>query len=246
MSPKLSIVMPCYVTSEELAQLTRGAVHSFNEADIDSYELILVDDASTWKVGELREHADTYVRHKKNKGFIKSVNDGLQLARGEFVLVTNNDVRAAPNFFKVAKEILESDDDIVSVHPRMTYYNETMEYGDKVFAEGRERWCQSSFFVIRNNLYLFPEEYAGTGGAYEDWAYWSRLRRQGLKTAYTTKTCFQHRDSSTTQLVGENSKQHKSNLDLFIKEFGKSPEDYYMSLYPEQMVMHWRREFTKL
>ena len=139
-------------------------------------------------------------------GFIKSVNDGMKLARGEYILVSNNDVWAAPNFFTVAEEIFE-DRDVISVHPRMAFYQDPIEYGSKTFATGRERWCQSSFFIIRNEGYLFPEGFKGTGGAYEDWYFWSYLRDLDFKTAYTTKTCFRHKDSSTTQIVGEHQSE---------------------------------------
>ena len=240
----LSIIIPCYIKNEELLQLTKNAIHSFREADLPDYELILIDDGSPMGSGYLREEADTYILHGKNCGFIKSVNDGLRVARGEYIAVANNDIRVAPNFFEVAKEIFK-DKDVLSVHPRMLFYDDPIEYGESTYLEGRERWCQSSFFVLNRGL-EFPENYKGTGGAYEDWRIWALVRQVGFKTAYTTKTCFQHKDSSTTQVVGEQSKHHKENAELFKKEFGEYPEDYFAKLYPEQMKEDWRSFFTKL
>lgn len=242
----LSIIIPCYIKNEELLQLTKNAIHSFREADLPDYELILIDDGSPMGSGYLREEADTYILHKKNCGFIKSVNDGLRIARGEYAVVANNDIRVAPNFFKVSEEILKSDFWIFSVHPRMLFYDDPIEYGEKTYVTGRERWCQSSFFVIKRVPCNFPEHFKGTGGAYEDWFFWAERRKLHNKTAYTTKTCFQHKDSSTTQTVGEQSKHHKENAELFKKEFGDYPEDYLAKLYPDQMAEDWRSFFTKL
>lgn len=245
LEPKLSIIIPCYLKSFELLDLTRNAVYSFREAELPNYELILVDDGGEVGSGYLRDEADTYIRHKTNQGFIKSVNDGLRLARGRYIAVANNDIRVAPNLFAIAKDAL-ADESVFSVHPRMCFYDEPLVYGDKTYIEGRERWCQSSFFAMRNQNYYFPEWFEGTGGAYEDWFFWSQIRKDGWKTAYTTKTCFQHKDSSTTQIIGEGSKGHGFNKEFFKNEFGDYPEDYYIKLYPDQMQMDWRGEFTKL
>lgn len=241
--------MPCYLKNEELLQLTKNAIHSFREADLPEYELILVDDGSPVGNGYLRQEADTYVLHTKNKGFIQSVNAGLLLAKGKHILVSNNDVKAAPNFYKIAKEIFEFDPKVYSVHPRMLFYDDSIEYGDSTYYSGKERWCQSSFFLINtHNTWkrFFPSFFKGTGGAYEDWFYWTDIRNDGLLTAYTTKTCFQHKDSSTTQVVGEQNKHHAENKELFKNEFGDYPEEYFAKKYPDQVALNWRQEFTKL
>ncbi len=245
MSPELSIVIPCYLKNEELLQLTKSTIHSLREADLPEYELILVDDGTSVFSGYLREEADTYILHPENKGFIQSVNDGMKLARGKYILLTNNDIRAAPNFWTVAKEILDEDDNVISVHPRMCFYEEEMLYGDRTYTTGRERWCQGSFFVIRKTFAMYPEFFMGTGGGYEDWYFFCELKDEGWRTAYTTKTCFQHKDSSTTTVIGEESKFHAENTKLFADRFGLPPEEYYIKLYPDQMSMEWRREFTR-
>jgi len=242
---KLSVVIPCYLIKPELVDLTKSAIYSFRQAELPEWELVLVDDGSLLGSGYLKEEADTYIHHKKNQGFIKTVNDGINLARGELVAVANNDIRVAPNFYDVARDILE-DPQIVSVHPRMLFYDDPIEYGIDTHATGKERWCQSSFFILKGK-HLFPENYQGTGGAYEDWRYWTDLRdNEGYKTAYTTKTCFQHKDSSTTQIVGEKTKHHKDNAEVFKDEFGDYPENYFAKRYPEQMRVNWRDEFIKI
>lgn len=243
----LSIIIPCYLKTEELLTLTKSTLFSFGEADLPKTETIIVDDCSPLYGGYLRGVADTCITHKTNKGFMQSVNDGIRVARGKYLAISNNDIRVAPNFYQEAKEIFEQNPDVISVHPRMCFYDEDILYGNNTYITGRERWCQTSFFIIRKEpQFLFPEHFGGTGGAYDDWYFWSEVRRSGWKTAYTTKTCFQHKDSSTTQVVGEQSKNHKENRELFKKEFGDHPEPYYEGLYPDQMKMSWREEFTKL
>lgn len=243
---KLSVVIPNYIINPELGLFLRTALFSILRADIPEHEVILVDDGSPFSGGYMRDEADVYIKHKTNLGFIRSVNDGLKVARGEYILVSNNDIKVAPNFFTVAEEIFDNNEDVLSVHPRMIGYDEPIELGNKTYTEGRERWCQSSFFILKNRGQLFPENFQGTGGAYEDWYFWSEIRGLGFNTAYTTKTCFQHKHSATTMLLGEETKAHKENMELFKRRFGAYPEDYYNELYPEQMAMDWAKVFKEL
>ncbi len=229
--------------------LTRSALFSLMKADIpEDTEVIIIDDGSPYGAGVLKENATTYIYHAKNQGFMKSVNDGLRVARGDLIAVCNNDIKVAPNFYSVAEKILRENPSAYSVHPRMCFYDEPIRYGDSVFATGRERWCQTSFFIIdaRKGKFFFPEHFDGTGGAYDDVYYWCDIRDKGLLTAYTTQTAFQHKDSSTTQLLGEESKHHKENKEIFKARFGEYPDEYLIKLYPEQFRLNWREEFTKI
>lgn len=257
--PELSIVIPVLILDQEGIDLTQAALHSLREAlqGVES-EFIIVDDGSPVGGGYLREEADIYIRHKVNEGYHHAVNDGLRIASGDYVVVPNNDIRVAPNFFEVAKEILK-DREVYSVHPKMIPYDEPFSYGDLVAKTGKERWCQTSFFIVRkrnndssymaaysfdgipfnNGLFLFDENMKGTGGAYEDWLLWTDVRRT-WKTAYTNQTAFQHLDSSTTKKLGEQSKFHEENKEYFKKRWGSYPEEHFAQKYPDQLKVPWR------
>lgn len=242
----LSIIIPCYIANDNLLQLTRNTLDSFRNAILPEYEVIIIDDCSPMGGGYLRSEADRYLLHKQNAGFSKSVNDGMNLARGKYVVLANNDIRVAPNFYQAAKEILDTNDKVYSVHPRMCFYDDPLVLGSNTYLSGKERWCQSSFFITRNGDIRFPEHFIGIGGAYEDWYYQCMIRKKGWQTAYTTKTCFQHKDSSTNQVIGEHSKFHTENKELFKAEFGDYPEPYFASKFSDQVQMDWRGEFQKL
>src|SRR3954470_12776257 len=84
--PRASFVVPCYNYGRFLAQ----AVDSLLSQTLDAIEVIVVDDASTDNTGEIlqRYAGEPRVRvicHLENKGHIYSYNEGLALARGEFV-----------------------------------------------------------------------------------------------------------------------------------------------------------------
>lgn len=238
---ELTWVMPNYILNKGLLELAIEAAKSFKEAEPGS-DLMVIDDGSPYSTAPLRELADVYVR-TPNRGFVRTVNTGLKLADTLYIAVVNNDIRVAPNVFKVAKEVFDKDGNVCSVHPRMLPYDQPFEYKKQDWLTGKERWCQSSCFFMNMPGYTFPEHFKGSGGGYEDWYFWSKVRRDGWYTAYTNRTCFQHRDSSTTQLVGEENKKHTENRELFRKEFGDYPEEYFAKRYPEQMKQDWKEGF---
>jgi glycosyltransferase involved in cell wall biosynthesis len=226
--------------NQELLALTRAFVESVRMAD-PNVQLVIVDDGSDFGGGFLRELADLYIRHSKNLGYLHAVNHGLKVADGKYIAVAGNDEIVAPNIFDVAEDILENNPEVYSVHPKMIEYNEPIKYGEGTWLYGKERWCQTSFWVIRNELpFLFDANFKGTGGAYEDYDLWATVRKQGWQTAYTNRTVFGHKDSSTTRILGEQSKKHQENLTYFKSKCGKEPAEYYQSLYPDQWMLPWR------
>ena len=78
------------------------------------YELIIIDNGSTlkikfdaeWeknldKVDIYFKEANIVIRNKTNLGFAPAVNQGLNLARGEFVIVMNNDILVWENWLEI-------------------------------------------------------------------------------------------------------------------------------------------------
>lgn len=223
----MTVIMPCYIVTEQLIELTKNAVDSFGDV-----QLIIVDNASPIGGGLLRSLADVYVRNNENLGYAKAVNQGLCLAHDPFIAIANNDVRVSPNWQSVAHEVFV-EPNTYSCHFRMTDYDVPFEYGNSVLYEGKERWCTSSFFVIKSsNPLLYDEEYLNS---YDDWDYWHTVRSMGLKTAYTDKSCYQHLHSTTQQLIPKRSENDKRNHEYFRQKWGEYPEDLFTQLYPDQM-----------
>ena len=245
---KVSYIMPVYILNQQGFDLTKDAITSLKIAD-NTAEMVIVDNASSFGGGYLRSEADTYVRNKKNLGFCPAVNQGFKMATRDILAPANNDIKVSSNWKQVAEEILE-DKTVGSVHFRMTDYSTPFQYGDKTWKTGRERWCTSSFFVIRKEAMpegLWDENY-GLGG-YDDYDFWHRVRHlNGWKTAYTTKACYKHLDSFTYLALNqeERQKRDKKNYEYFIKKWGENPDALFSSRYPEQWTKDWRRGFDEL
>lgn len=230
---KISVIIPCWNMNKEIHDMTEMAVDSINKAG--DVEMIIVDNGSTFGVGTLREMADVYIKNKENLGYPAAVNQGIRASSGDVIAISNNDIRVPDNIFKVGLEILK-DKKVGAVHYKMIKYDETFNFGDKTWLTGKERWCTSSFFLIKKEALPEGNYDLGYGmGGYDDWCFWNRVRHiNGWITAYTNKSAYQHWGSWTLRHIPEFEKSQK-NREYFKKKYGKYAEDIWMEKYPEQM-----------
>ena len=94
---KFSIIMPVY-NNERYFPL---AVESIEKQDYDHYELIIIDDGSTDKTGDIadalsKNNLHIKVVHQENQWIYSSCNNGLALAPGDYIFILNSDDRLMP------------------------------------------------------------------------------------------------------------------------------------------------------
>ena len=243
--PEISVVLPVWITNDELYSLTGKALESLmNSQGWGKCELIIIDNASPIGADQLLSLADIYIRNKVNLGYVKAINQGLKLSQGSLIAVPNNDTRISPNWIQVAKEVFQRDPKAGSLHFKMVGYNEPFNLGDAVWDKGKERWCQCSWFIWRkkaaDQIQGLDENY-GLGG-YDDWDWLLRMRRKGWKSMYTNAAAFQHKDSSTQNILDQEKRKmsDNKNYEYFKSKFGEYPDKMWERLYPEQYKVPWR------
>ncbi len=119
-----SIVMLTY-NQLDYTKLCIESIRKFTHKD--SYEIIIVDNNSqdgtqNW----LKQQNDlTVIYNKENKGFPAGCNQGIKVAKGESILLLNNDIIVTPNWLYNLNNALWSDDKIGavgSVTNNISYY----------------------------------------------------------------------------------------------------------------------------
>ena len=111
----LSIIIPVYNVENYLAH----SIQSVREQTYKNLEIILVDDGSTDKSGELcdlysKEDKRIYVVHQKNGGLSSARNTGLEIANGEYILLLDSDDWIHKDTCKILMNLaIENDADIV-------------------------------------------------------------------------------------------------------------------------------------
>lgn len=87
--PMISIIIPVH----NQLKYTRMCLESIWENTHDNYEIIVIDNASNDSTASyLKRYPDlTVIHNKANLGFALAVNQGLSQARGNYLIVLNND-----------------------------------------------------------------------------------------------------------------------------------------------------------
>ena len=96
--PFISVIVPIYNTAQYLDKCINSIIHS----DLAEIEVLLIDDGSTDESGVIADKfaaADRRVRvvHKPNGGLFTSRNEGLRLAKGEYVAFVDSDDWITPD-----------------------------------------------------------------------------------------------------------------------------------------------------
>ena len=101
----ISMIMPVYNSEDYLA----SAIQCVLNQTMKDFELILVDDGSTDKSGEIcdsfaKRDSRIVVIHQKNGGICRARNKGLEAANGEYVAFMDNDDEIAKTNLKMLND----------------------------------------------------------------------------------------------------------------------------------------------
>jgi len=143
------------LTYNEL-EYTKKCVLSIRKHTREDYEIIFVDNGSTdgtveWLKKQIRENKSyKLIDNKKNLGFARGCNQGIEAAQGEYILLLNNDVVVAEGWLTGLLSCLSSAPDAGIVGPMTNNISgiqqiiddeyRTVDYLDKYAAKFREKY----------------------------------------------------------------------------------------------------------
>jgi len=88
--PKVSIVIPAYNEAMNIGRLIESI--QYQDYPFQSYEIIVVDDGSEDGTGELaRSYGAKVIRHERNLGKARALENGIKNARGDVVITMDAD-----------------------------------------------------------------------------------------------------------------------------------------------------------
>ncbi|MEJ8552663.1 glycosyltransferase [Tepidibacter sp. Z1-5] len=220
----------------------------------NDYELIIVDNNSTDEtVGWLKKQDDIkLILNKENLGFPKGCNQGIQISKGDNILLLNNDVVVTPNWLVNLKTALYSSDDIGAVGPvsnSCPYYqtiptdyknlDEMIEFAKKYNLSNENKWeerlkligfCMLIKKEIINKVGFLDEIF--TPGNYEDDDYSIRIKRAGYKLILCKDTFIHHYGGTSFKVSKGYSELLKDNEIKFKKKWGFTSREN-MNIYFE-------------
>jgi len=217
-----SIVIPSYNQADYLAR----CIESIETHTAEPYEIIVVDNGSTdgteaylnRRAGSLR-----YKRLETNRGFAGGVNQGLMMAKGETIVILNNDTLVTNGWLTHMLRCLQSDPRIGAVGPVTNYisgeqqisvpYNNVEQMWEFATAFSRpdeSKWKQTDrlvgFCVLFRKELLERVGYFDEGfrvGNYEDDDWMIRIRLCGLRLVIAGDAFIHHFGSVSMKNLGQ-------------------------------------------
>ncbi len=239
-TPQVSIIIPVY--GQHLMTFT--CLKSIAETcDKDSIEVIVIDDCSPEPAASALASVSgvRFIRNETNLGFLKNCNKAAATARGDYVLILNNDVIVTPGWLSAMRETFLGRDDVGMVGAKLIYPDGRLqEAGGIVWCDGsawnwgrnqdaslpeynylREvDYCSGACLMLRRTdwdaLGGFDERYAPA--YYEDTDLAFRVRESGKRVYYQPAAVVVHFEgqSSGTDLTQGVKKHQVINQQTFV------------------------------
>jgi len=127
--PLVSIITVNY----NQAEVTCAFIESLNKITYPNFEVIVVDNNSQEDDSSIikqRYPNIIFIQNPINYGFAAGNNFGLMRAKGEYVMLLNNDIEVPPHFMEPLVEKLEGNPKVGAVSPKIKFYyqSDTIQY----------------------------------------------------------------------------------------------------------------------
>jgi polyisoprenyl-phosphate glycosyltransferase len=145
--PRVSVVVPCFNEEEVLPETVHRLTAACIAAAGTDYEIVFVDDGSrdqTWPLLQAFAAADAHlvaVSLSRNFGHQLALSAGLQLCRGERILMIDADLQDPPELLAPMLAVMDQGADVV-------YGQRTERQGETAFKTG----SASLFYRLLNKL----------------------------------------------------------------------------------------------
>lgn len=211
--PKFSIIIP--VCDNE--KMTIDCIRSI-EDNSDDYEIIIVDNGSK----TMQNYGTEYLWNKTNLGFPVAVNQGIKEARGEIIIILNNDTIVTPHWLEYFDEHLKNFDMVGPVTNNISgpqriktnynYSEQEMLVGAQIIHEQKQGaiypWHRLVFFCVAikkeviDKIGLLDEQFSP--GNFEDDDFCLRAIDAGFKLGVAEDIFIHHIGSATHEKLNIN------------------------------------------
>ena len=212
--PDVSVIIPAHNQFQLTYQCLVSLVLSGDKA---SFEVIIVDDASTDATGSIETRVENLrvVRNEENLGFLHSCNKAAAASRGEHIVFLNNDTEVESGWLDNMLGLFERFTDVGAVGAKLIYPDGTLQDAGGIVWNTGQPWNvghgkhrdDPEFNYVREVDYLtgaalmvarsawekvggFSKSYAPA--YYEDTDLAFKLRQAGLRTLYCPQAAVVH------------------------------------------------------
>jgi len=248
--PKVSIVVALYNSAEftlPFLQSLAAAVRTI------PCEVILVDNASTDLTRQMLERVDgvKVILNEENLHFLRAVNAGSEICRGDYILLLNNDTLIPPDAIGLAVEDME-DRSVGAVGGKLILPDGSLqEAGSIIWNDGScagfgrgedpERpvfqfmrdvdFCSGAFLMVRRDIFehLGKLDETFAPAYYEEVDLCVRVRNLGLRIVYDPRIKVTHFEFGSALATQQAVDLQIRNRDAFVEKHKNDLERDYLN-----------------
>lgn len=230
---KCDIIIPIWNQSES----TSACIEHILKNTQYPYRLILVDNGSATEtknyLEDLKQTQKTeinLIRNKENLGFVRAVNQGLEVSRAPYVCILNNDTLPGTGWLTELVEFAEKHPDAGLLNPLCNGHIQrnlsVNEYAKMVSSSNKDKFmemnqCQGFSMLIKRDLidkigYL--DERFGIGG-FDDTDYSMRAHRAGYRSVCVYSSYVYHREHASFDKMGQRKKIQSDSEKAYFRKW---------------------------
>lgn len=229
MTPKVSVILPCYNSERFIAQ----TLNSISHQTYQEFECIAIDDGSTddtRNILEAHSAADSRftIISRQNRGLIQTLNELITMSTCPLIARMDSDDIAHPERLEV--QVDEIENRRLSVCGSSTEFFGEKEYGKwpAIESESLIKWllCFTNPISHPSTIYrksdvLSVGMYSTAASHVEDYDLWCRMAANGLRIGNTSRTLLKYR-THKEQITRKNIEQIRRNFRESQHEYCKS------------------------
>lgn len=229
----ISVILPAYNAEKYLKE----AIDSILGQTYKNFELIIINDGSTDTTEEIILSYDDsrirYVKNEKNLKLIKTLNKGIDMAKGKYIARMDADDISLPNRLQVEYDFMEAHPDI-SVCSTLIYrlfsngkivkghyYPSRLPEGCCFTAIYRTPLAHPAAFFRTEILRKYKYNDSGSALHIEAFVLWGDLAIAGEKMAVINKRLLYYRDNEQSichSYIDSQIENHKKQVRYMLKE----------------------------
>lgn len=234
---KVSVIIPVYNGSKFIEETVKSVV----KQDFEDWECIIVNDGSS-------DNSDSVIKEliktdnrliylqQSNQGVSVARNNGIENARGKYILCLDGDDLISSNFISEMLNIIDKDEEVRVVTSRVKFFgksNGELKRKDFSFINllAENQMVVTSMFrkIDFDQLYKFDEKMK-TG--LEDWDFWIGLLKNGGKVAHASNAIFFYR----IQKISRNSSLDGSKQSNLRYQMWLNHKDEYAKYFIDPKI----------
>ena len=240
--PKISVLMPVYNGEQFLDK----SINSVLDQTFNNFEYIIINDGSTddsLKIIESYEDSRIkIINFSKNMGITAALNNGLNVAKGDYIARQDQDDISYPDRFMLQIEYLKNND-VDLVDTNFIFIDENDKYiqdYEKRYFNPDETLSHLFFYemvhasIMCKRLIFTKHNIQYRKRPTEDYDLFIRLAKLGMRAGRLDKKLIKQRKHPSS-MCGSNWYNIKKDIDLmrneFVQDLGIEPTNYEKKLH---------------